>query len=127
VIGNAASNAARRTKSKPSRQSGIISACINHREEGHRSLSEPPRLVVQLERLGTQQASAIEEGASCAGQLLSRHRDFTALMAFNDISAIGAINRFREHGWRIPRDLSVVGFDDVLAARISYPPLTTVR
>jgi LacI family transcriptional regulator len=91
------------------------------------SIRVDPKLVVQLERLGVQQLSAIEEGARCAQELFSRHREFTALMAFNDISAIGAINRFREHGWRIPQDLSVVGFDDVVAARIVYPALTTVR
>jgi len=91
------------------------------------SIKVDPKLVVQLERLGAQQISAIEEGAWCAQQLFSRHREFTALMAFNDISAIGAINRFREHGWRIPQDLSVVGFDDVVAARIAYPALTTVQ
>ena len=94
---------------------------------GSLSIKVDPRLVVQLERLGAQQISAIEEGASCAQQLLSRQRDFTALMAFNDNSAIGAINRFRELGWHIPQDLSVVGFDDVVAARIVYPALTTVR
>jgi len=94
---------------------------------GSLSIKVDPRLVVQLERLGAQQMSAIEEGASCAQQLLSRHRDFTALMAFNDNSAIGAINRFRELGWHIPQDLSVVGFDDVVAARIVYPALTTVQ
>jgi len=91
------------------------------------SIKVDPKLVVQLERLGAQQLSAIEEGARCAGQLLSRRRGFTALMAFNDISAIGAINRFRERGWRIPQDLSVVGFDDVVAARVVYPALTTVQ
>ena len=91
------------------------------------SIKVDPKLVVQLERLGAQQTSAIEEGARGAQQLLSRHREFTALMAFNDISAIGAINRFREHGWRIPQDVSVVGFDDVVAARIAYPALTTVQ
>ena len=91
------------------------------------SLKVDPKLVVQLERLGAQQISAIEEGESCAQQLLARHREFTALMAFNDLSAIGAINRFREHGWRIPQDLSVVGFDDVVAARIVYPALTTLQ
>jgi LacI family transcriptional regulator len=91
------------------------------------SIKVDPNLVVQLERLGAQQISAIEEGARCAQQLFSRHGDFTALMAFNDISAIGAINCFREHGWRIPQDLSVVGFDDVVAARIVYPALTTVQ
>jgi LacI family transcriptional regulator len=91
------------------------------------SVKVDPKLVVQLERLGAQQISAIEEGAACAQQLYARRRDFTALMAFNDISAIGAINCFREHGWRIPQDLSVVGFDDVAAARIVYPALTTVQ
>jgi len=49
------------------------------------------------------------------------------LMAFNDSSAIGAINHFRERAWRIPQDLSVVGFDDVAAARIVFPALTTVQ
>jgi len=91
------------------------------------SIKVDPKLVVQLERLGVQQLSAIEEGARCAQQLFSRRREFTALVAFNDISAVGAINRFREHGWRIPQDLSVVGFDDVIAARIVYPALTTVQ
>jgi len=91
------------------------------------SIEVDPELVVQLKRLGAQQISAIEEGARCAEQLFARQGKFTALMAFNDISAIGAINRFREHGWRIPQDLSVVGFDDVIAARIIYPPLTTVQ
>ena len=91
------------------------------------SVKVDPKLVVQLERLGAQQISAIEEGESCAQQLLARQRAFTALMAFNDLSAIGAINRFREHGWRIPQDLSVVGFDDVVAARIVYPALTTLQ
>jgi LacI family transcriptional regulator len=91
------------------------------------SIDVDPELVVQLKRLGVQQISAIEEGARCAQQLFSRHREFTALVAFNDISAIGAINCFREHGWRIPQDLSVVGFDDVVAARIVYPALTTVQ
>ena len=91
------------------------------------SIKVDPKLVVQLERLGAQQLSSIEEGACCAQKLFSRRREFTALMAFNDLSAIGAINRFREHGWRIPQDLSVIGFDDVAAARIVYPALTTVQ
>jgi LacI family transcriptional regulator len=91
------------------------------------SIKVDPKLVVQLKRLGAQQISAVEEGAACAQQLLARRHDFTALMAFNDLSAIGALNHFREHGWRIPQDLSVIGFDDVVAARIVYPALTTVQ
>ncbi len=91
------------------------------------SLRVDSKLVVELERLGMQQTSAIEEGARCADRLLSRSQDFSALLAFNDMSAIGAMHRFRDAGWRIPEDLSIVGFDDIIAARISYPQLTTVR
>lgn len=91
------------------------------------SIKVDRKLVVQLERLGAQQISGIEEGASCAQELITRGHEFTALMAFNDSSAIGAINHFREHGLHVPQDLSVVGFDDVAAARIVFPALTTVQ
>ena len=91
------------------------------------SIKVDRKLVVQLERLGAQQISGIEEGAACAQTLMARGCKFTALMAFNDNSAIGAINHFRERGWRMPHDLSVVGFDDVAAARIVFPALTTVQ
>jgi LacI family transcriptional regulator len=52
---------------------------------------------------------------------------FTALFAFNDISAIGAIRALRESGRRVPDDVSVVGFDDIQAAAYQNPALTTVR
>ena len=86
-----------------------------------------PHLVVQLERLDLMSLSAIEEGARCADQLIPHRGQFTALMAFNDMSAIGAINRFRSAGWSIPQDLSVLGFDDVVEARIAFPALSTIQ
>ena len=52
---------------------------------------------------------------------------FTAVFAFNDISALGAIAALREAGLRIPKDVSVLGFDDVLAASTNHPPLTTIQ
>ena len=52
---------------------------------------------------------------------------FTALFAYNDLSAIGAIWAFREAGLRVPEDISVVGFDDVPLAVFSNPELTTIR
>ncbi len=91
------------------------------------SIKVDPKLVVQLERLGAQQIFAIEEGAQCGQQLLAFRNEFTALMAFNDRSAIGAMNCFRDHGLRIPQNVSVIGFDDVAAARIVFPALTTVQ
>lgn len=86
-----------------------------------------PALVVQLERLGTQYTAPIEEGMRCADQLIRHRGHFTALVAFNDMSAIGAMHRFRDSGWNIPQEISIVGFDDVVEASITYPTLTTVQ
>ncbi|MBO0911301.1 MAG: LacI family DNA-binding transcriptional regulator [Acidobacteria bacterium] len=60
-------------------------------------------------------------------RLLEKRRPFTALFAYNDISAIGAIRAFQEAGLRVPQDISVVGFDDIPAAAFHYPSLTTIR
>jgi DNA-binding LacI/PurR family transcriptional regulator len=80
-------------------------------------------LIVQLEgRDATPQL-----GYPCAAQLLSRGRPFTALFAYNDVAAIGAIHGFQEAGLRVPEDVSVVGFDDIRIAVHNNPSLTTVR
>lgn len=60
-------------------------------------------------------------------KLVERGVPFTALFAYNDISAIGAIRAFREAGLEVPRDVSVVGFDDIQSAAYNTPSLTTVR
>jgi len=60
-------------------------------------------------------------------QLLARNKPFTALFAYNDISAIGAIRALQEHGLRVPQDVSVMGFDDIPGAAFHTPSLTTVR
>lgn len=60
-------------------------------------------------------------------RLLERKVPFTALFAYNDISALGAIRAFQEAGLRVPQDISVVGFDDIQSAAYSTPSLTTVR
>jgi LacI family transcriptional regulator len=59
--------------------------------------------------------------------LLSRTRDFTALFCFNDTSAIGAIRAIQDAGLHCPRDISVIGFDDIIVAEYFNPRLTTVR
>jgi LacI family transcriptional regulator len=58
---------------------------------------------------------------------LNRKSPFSAIFSFNDVSAVGAITALREAGLHVPRDVSIVGFDDVLFAATSHPPLTTVR
>ena len=51
----------------------------------------------------------------------------TAIFAFNDMLAIGAMQAARRRGIRVPDDLSVIGFDDTFEASIVTPTLTTVR
>jgi LacI family transcriptional regulator len=81
------------------------------------------RLCVQLE--GTEAGS--DSGYQATGRLLEQRVPFTAIFAFNDHSAIGAIARLKEYGLQIPADISVVGFDDIPSARTNNPSLTTVR
>jgi DNA-binding LacI/PurR family transcriptional regulator len=66
-------------------------------------------------------------GYPYAKQLISRGKPFTALFAYNDISAMGAIRALQEQGLRVPQDVSVMGFDDIPGAAFHTPSLTTVR
>ena len=66
-------------------------------------------------------------GYPFAKQLLDRGKPFSALFAFNDMSAIGAIRAIQERGLRVPQDISVLGFDDIAGAAFNTPSLTTVR
>jgi LacI family transcriptional regulator len=69
----------------------------------------------------------IDHGLRAARRLLDLHEPPTAIFAFNDNIAIGALQAARERGIKVPEQLSVVGFDDVEAAEIVTPPLTTIR
>lgn len=82
-----------------------------------------PKLVAQLEG----DSPTHEPGYYATQKILAAAEPFTAIFAFNDISAIGAVRALRESGLRIPQDVSVVGFDDVQSAAFQNPGLTTVR
>ncbi|HEY4379403.1 MAG TPA: LacI family DNA-binding transcriptional regulator [Acidobacteriaceae bacterium] len=82
-----------------------------------------PELVAQLEG----DSPSHDPGYFAAQGLLASKAPFTAIFAFNDVSAIGAIRAVREGGLRVPQDVSIVGFDDVQSAAFQNPALTTVR
>ena len=71
--------------------------------------------------------SSFEGGQRLTEELLQRRKKFTAMMAFDDLAAMGAIRALTKAGVKVPEQCSVVGFDDVALAAISAPTLTTVR
>ena len=89
----------------------------------HLGIEIRPELTIQLQL----NSASPELGYPVAEELLAKGNPFTALVCYNDVAAIGAIRAFRDHGIRVPEDVSVVGFDDILGAAYHNPSLTTIR
>jgi DNA-binding LacI/PurR family transcriptional regulator len=85
-----------------------------------------PSLVLQLPD-SFDPNSGFEGGYRFAEELLQRKKRFTALMAFDDLTALGAIRALTKAGVKVPEHCSVVGFDDVAPSAMAAPALTTVR
>jgi len=85
-----------------------------------------PRLVVELPNL-LNPMHGFEAGYSKTMELLETGHPFTAISAFDDVTALGAIKALRSAGRRVPEQCSVIGFDDTTPAAVSAPSLTTVR
>ncbi|MDN4504327.1 LacI family DNA-binding transcriptional regulator [Alteromonadaceae bacterium BrNp21-10] len=86
--------------------------------ENHLSLS--PRLIKEA-------AANIDGGEQATKALLAEGKPFTAILAYNDLMAIGAVHALFAAGLRVPEDVSVVGFDDLSVARVCRPRLTTMH
>jgi LacI family transcriptional regulator len=85
-----------------------------------------PNLVFQLPGLANP-ASGFEGGLEIAKKMLTAGRSFTAVIAFDDLTALGVVRGLAEAGLRVPQDCSVMGFDDVLPAEVATPSITTIR
>jgi len=96
---------------------------------GDLGLAVPPESTVQLQLT----VSTPELGYGPAAELMQRRASqspqdqFTAMVCFNDIAAFGAVRAIREQHLEVPRDISLVGFDDIQAAAFLNPSLTTIR
>jgi LacI family transcriptional regulator len=129
-------------------QQGAYSATEYLIELGHRRIGFITGAMDQLcaqDRLGGYKAALADHGIAFdpdlvregnffqplgyagASDLLELPHPPTAIFASNDVSAFGVMEAVREHGLRIPGDVSVVGFDDIPQASHVHPPLTTVR
>ncbi len=95
-----------------SRQTGVITVAVPlvHERETH---PVDPFMMTMLAHL--------------AEALSDRGADFDGVMAASDVIAISATRALSESGRRVPQDVSIVGFDDILLAEHAHPPLTTLR
>jgi len=132
----------------PDNVGGARSLARSLAELGHRRIgviTGPPNLTTTCDRLsgfrmGLEEAGlefpagavvngdfTRDSGERAAGVLFERVPDLTAVFALNDVMAIGAMSWLRNHGIRVPKDVSVAGFDDIPISRDLAPSLSTVR
>lgn len=124
-----------------------VQLCVNHLVElGHRRivhLAGPPTTSTAADRVDAFQASVIahtldaqtfeagafteEAGAQAVRERLAAGARFTAIVAANDLLAIGAQQALAEHGLSCPQDVSITGYNDIDYVSKLTPPLTTVR
>jgi DNA-binding LacI/PurR family transcriptional regulator len=69
----------------------------------------------------------VEGGVAALAKLVSLAKRPTAILCSNDMTAVGVMREAYDRGISIPRELSVIGFDDIRLAEFTTPPLTTVR
>jgi LacI family transcriptional regulator len=107
-------------------------ASSGQRWKGIRSFAQSAGLRLDAKRIAElpeslDPNSSFEAGAQLTAELLRQGKPFTALMAYDDVTALGALRALKKKGMRVPEDCSVIGFDDVAQAGLSVPSLTTVR
>jgi LacI family transcriptional regulator len=85
-----------------------------------------PQNVVELPSL-VDPSHGFETAQKLTEELIKRPRTFTALLAYDDVTALGAMQALSKAGIRVPEQCSVIGFDDVAPAAFGSPPLTTIR
>ena len=108
----------------------LTHSSLFERHQGYRQAMEAHGLPVRQELSVIYEdvsSFGVEGGFEAATRLMNRSRRPTAVFAANDPLALGAMKAALSLGLAIPRDLSIVGFDDVEAAAHTSPPLTTVR
>jgi LacI family transcriptional regulator len=84
-----------------------------------------PKLLFQLPGL-VDPTSGFEGGLDISRQILASGRPFTAVLAFDDFTALGVVRGLTCAGLRVPEDCSVLGFDNILPATVATPGITTI-
>jgi LacI family transcriptional regulator len=114
------------------RHIGMLAATVipqnrHWREQGYRQAVRSHNLPFQADDYIETIDGDWPDSLVATRKLLERNPQITAIFAYNDIYAIGALRACEELGRRVPEDCAIVGFDDVAAATIAQPALTTIR
>jgi LacI family transcriptional regulator len=99
---------------------------VRLREQGYRNSLKKHNLL-QVDEYILEDDFTSESGYALAVQAMKLTHPPSALICGDDMMAFGAVQALKELGYRVPEDVSVIGFDDISLARFSSPPLTTVR
>ena len=108
-------------------------AGITHMNDRAADRMEGVRAAAEQAGIGADQLPVIEaaytfdDGAKAFGELMALSPRPTAVLCGNDVLAVGAMQKARELGLRVPGDVSITGFDDIDLAGVVDPKLTTVR
>jgi DNA-binding LacI/PurR family transcriptional regulator len=93
---------------------------------GYRTALEEAGIPIR-EEFAVQGNGKPEGGITAMAALLAQPNRPTAVFCYNDMTAIGAIRSIKNHGLKVPEDISVVGFDDLVLSQYTDPPLTTIH
>jgi DNA-binding LacI/PurR family transcriptional regulator len=104
----------------------LVTPWTQERFEGYRRALRQAGLEVD-DRLVFQAGRTIEDGAKAALQMIDESSDATAVQAINDVVAVGCAEVFLSQGFRIPQDISVAGFGNILLGAHCQVPLTSTR
>lgn len=105
---------------------------VAHHPLGLHRLESFQRMLAEIGQMDIEQnieycGAKISDGYQAAHRLLSHNPHPTAILAINDLLAIGVMHAVVEHSLRIPEDISIAGFDDIVQSEFLNPALTTVR
>lgn len=106
---------------------GSWMASDSHRLDGLRSVLESDGVDTSTIIGSVSNGVSYEAGYSATVETLKKYPNTTALFCYNDMIASGAIYACRELGYRVPEDISIVGFDDTEVSKRTFPTLTTVN
>lgn len=109
----------------------VVTSVYQNRDPGSRLegiISTLNKNDLSLAKESIEESTAnIEGGEQAVNALLAKGCEFTALLAYNDLMAVGAIHALFNAGIKVPEDVSVIGFDDLIVSRACRPRLTTMH